>query len=278
MSNKNDKMKVLLIYPVFNLKKTYGILKSYVYKSIPLGLGYMIGKLLNEKIDVDFIDEQIETIDFDNVEKLVKEKQIRIIGISVLTRTIARAYKISRELKRRIPDIVIVFGGVHATILPYEPFKYGADFVIRGEGEEVFTDFVKKIYNGENYKEVKNLTYFDSNENRFIDNEIAPLVDLNLLPEFPYDFFYNYSRTYHFGMVIVTRGCPYNCIFCSQRSISGKKYRTLSPNRVIDILDRLIVKYHSKDIYFADDNFVANRKWTKEVLRLIREKKYSTKK
>lgn len=65
-----------------------------------------------------------------------------------------------------------------------------------------------------------------------------------------------------FGTIISSRGCPFTCIFCSQRLISGNRYRFLPGNRVINKIRLLVDKYHQSKIFFVDDTFTVNKKRT----------------
>jgi radical SAM superfamily enzyme YgiQ (UPF0313 family) len=82
-----------------------------------------------------------------------------------------------------------------------------------------------------------------------------------MIPPFPYDLFEENIHHYRdFGTIITARGCPFDCIFCSQRAITGRRYRHLSIERVLDEVDLLVNKYGVTNIWFMDDNFVVNKK------------------
>jgi len=88
-----------------------------------------------------------------------------------------------------------------------------------------------------------------------IDKDFALFKDLDMLPQFPYHLFEEHLDKYDLGLVMSARGCPYNCIFCSQKRISGGHYRYRSPEKVMEDLDLLINKYGLKRVEFLDDNF-----------------------
>ncbi len=76
MISSSYKKKVLLIYPLFNKKQNYNVLTNYFNVTMPLGLGFIIGSLLKENIDVSLIDEQIEPLNFEKMITLINQNKI----------------------------------------------------------------------------------------------------------------------------------------------------------------------------------------------------------
>jgi anaerobic magnesium-protoporphyrin IX monomethyl ester cyclase len=97
------------------------------------------------------------------------------------------------------------------------------------------------------------------------------IEDLDSLPPFPFHLFHEQRDKYNFSL-ISSRGCPFRCIFCSARSISGYKYRYRDPKKVIDEIDLLANKYGIRNITFHDDNFTFNKKRVEELCNLIIKK------
>jgi anaerobic magnesium-protoporphyrin IX monomethyl ester cyclase len=264
---------VLLINPTY---KQPGVLDEYFPKSLPLSLGFLIGVLLENNIEVILIDEQFEKMTVDKVERLVRQHNIRVIGFTVLTTVAFHVYDQCLALRKTLPDLRIVLGGVHPTLLPEEGLKNNAaDYVVRSEGEITFLELVKAIYDDKEQEKIhiEGISYNDNGN--IIHNPARELIpDLNDLPYFPYSFFDSRKEEYDYKIIFTSRGCPYNCIFCSQRPVSGKKYRNMSPENVIKIIDLLVDKYQQKFILFNEDNFIVNKNHASEICKHIIDKNY----
>ncbi|MBT4484912.1 MAG: hypothetical protein HOC71_14680, partial [Candidatus Latescibacteria bacterium] len=96
---------VLLINPTY---KQPGVLDEYFPKSLPLSLGFLIGVLLENNIEVILIDEQFEKMTVDKVERLVRQHNIRVIGFTVLTTVAFHVYDQCLALRKTLPDLRIV--------------------------------------------------------------------------------------------------------------------------------------------------------------------------
>ena len=105
---------------------------------------------------------------------------------------------------------------------------------------------------------------------KFVHNDKAPLIDINLLPDIPYHLFD--SKVYDMGFIISSRGCPYNCVFCSQRAINGNKYRYRTTDKVIKEIETLINRYAPSNIMFFDDIFTIHKKRVYDLCQGIIEK------
>ncbi|MBF0207227.1 MAG: B12-binding domain-containing radical SAM protein [Oligoflexia bacterium] len=169
--------------------------------------------------------------------------------LSLITPAAERGYEIAKLFKITNPHGKVIIGGVHPTILPDEALLNGADWVVQGEGEEVIVDLLK----------------FGSSEKIIKTNFIT---DLNKTPIPDFKLLYK-SESMDIYPIITSRGCPFNCNFCSVTKTFGHKYRTLDPDRVIYELKGV----QKKQIFFYDDNFTANKNRTKEILKKIIDNK-----
>lgn len=214
------------------------------------------------------IDENIRPLTDEKLAEEMKNlKNPKMVGISVLTINSRRAFQLARKIKRIDPEVTVILGGIHPTVLPEECLnKEGVDIVVRGEGEVTLSelyDLLKKSYSKHQERrkdwkfslmKIEGISY--KKVGKIIHNPNRKLVPLEEIPPFPYDLFEKDIDKYRdFGTIITSRGCPFNCIYCSQRSISGRVYRFLPNERVIKELSLLINKYHQKSIWFNEDNF-----------------------
>ena len=252
---------VLFIQPRVNPASQYPLINKFIYASFPTGLGFLAGYLREKNLaSVKIVDENIDPLNDENLTKEIKSlKHPKIIGISVLTINSKRAFQLAKNIKEIDSNITIVLGGVHPTVLPEECLKEGVDVIVRGEGEVTLSELYDAIANDIPISKIKGISYREGT--RIIHNPDRELTPLDDIPLFPYDLFEkNLNKYRDFGTIITSRGCPYNCIFCSQRAISGGKYRFVPSERIIEELNILINKYHQKNILFMDDNLSVNKK------------------
>jgi radical SAM superfamily enzyme YgiQ (UPF0313 family) len=193
-----------------------------------------------------------------------------LVGLSTITSTAPRAYAMADELRER--GVPVVMGGAHPTFLPDEALEH-ADFAVRGEGEEAIVELLEALDGKRPMNTVAGLSYRDGeaivhNPSRELcpDLDSHPSPDLSLIVGFG-------SGTRSFFKhnpiipVITSRGCPFNCKFCSVTTMFGRKYRFRSTEKVLED----IRPYTDRTIFFYDDNFTANKERTKQLLRRMIE-------
>ena len=266
---------VLLINPRINEASQNRKINAMINITFPTSIGVLAGYLMAGGTEqVDIIDEQIHPIaDEAAALQLAAMEVPRIIGISVLTLNCGRAYELARKFKAADPDAVIVFGGIHPTVATEEVLATGVvDIAVRGEGEETFRELVTLILQGKEFRGIDGISYVK--DGMYIRNQDRMMIqDLDMIPPFPYHLFRKDLDKYpNFSGIFGSRGCPYKCTFCSSRSISGRKYRHHSVNRVIEEIKTLVRTYGQTSIFLMDDNIAVNKKHFKELCdSIIRE-------
>ncbi|MBN2089771.1 radical SAM protein [candidate division KSB1 bacterium] len=239
----------------------------HIFSQFPLPrLGvFILGAIAKAKgWDVEIIVEQFQAIDFEKI------RNADLVGISTITPTAPRAYAIADRI--RSFNIPVIIGGPHVTFLPDEALEH-ANYVIRGEAEEAFESFIEILENNRNFSEVPNLSYL--NNGKTIHNPVKPLLrslDENPFPDFSLS---RYVRKKIGGKTTIpvqtSRGCPFHCSFCSVTGMFGNIYRFRSTENIIEELRRYDPINNS--IFFYDDNFTANQKRAKDLLRRMIEEK-----
>jgi radical SAM superfamily enzyme YgiQ (UPF0313 family) len=206
----------------------------------------------------------------------------RIIGLSVCTPDYRIIDNVAFLVKNKFPEIKVVMGGPHPTLDADGVLSFPhVDFVIRGEGEYSFLELCRAIVSedGSHFKNIRGLSFKE--EGRVAHNPDPPRIDnldeipfpaRHLIPLMKYR---NYGRVYKrkpVGVMITSRGCPLQCIFCAHE-IFGRKYRFMSAPRIVEEIKILQGRYGVKEILFREDNFTANRKRVFEFCDiLIKEK------
>ena len=196
-----------------------------------------LAALTPQNIEVSVTDENKDEVNFD--------EEVDLVGITTMTPTAVRSYEIADEFRKR--GKAVVLGGFHASAVPEEASQH-ADCVVIGEAEEIWTSLLHDF-------ELGNLKRF-YRRRELANLENMPLPRRDLLK----------SRSYTlFNTVETTRGCPYQCSFCSVSSHFGNTYRFRPVKDVIKEVETLEGKY----LFFVDDNIVGVRRRTKELFRVL---------
>jgi len=273
-------MKVVLIAPPTTIQERYPEehpLRKATQITEPLGLAY-IAAMLEQDHAVEIIDCVAEDLTVLHAVWKIEEICPEIVGISAFTPTIDTALRLARLTKQLLPSVTIVLGGIHPTIFPEQVMQNKeVDFVVIGEGEYAMRNLVQALENQEELSNVNGIAYRRDNQiiltppyfmEKKLDN--FPLPARHLLPMEKYKPFI--AKHHPALSMISSRGCPYQCVFCS-RDISGASYRLRSASTVVEEIIILVNQYHAKEIDFVDPVFGLNRSWTKEFCqRLVEEK------
>lgn len=252
----ND-IDVLLINPIDDTAVKNGL----GLKIPPLNLMYLAAALENVSIPVKIIDDDLYQAGFDKITNLASKIDPKVVGITATTATIKNALEYIKNIKKALPNTLTVIGGPHPTFMPYETLKSEKtlDAVVIGEGEETIVDIADNAR--KNLSGIKGISY--RNDDKIRKTPSRPLIkDLDSLP-FPARHlvpFKSYELSSQAGGMITSRGCVFSCNYCSSSLIMGKKFRTRSPENVVDELEELSYKYGLKEVAFLDDIFMLNKK------------------
>ncbi len=291
-------MKILLIDPPF-----YRFI-GYYNRYFPLGLAYLAAVLRKEGHEVLIYDADFNAnpskIDFTALEesyplylkslhdshpiwKEVSETicsfNPEIVGISVWTTFAASAFKIASIVKKINKDLLVIMGGPHVSMKHDEVIKIcpDVDFLVRGEGEETFLELVEKLQGRDGVKieglrNIKGITY-RRNDTLIHNPDREFIQNLDVIPFPAKDLLLN-SGAYNsedMGLLMTSRGCPYNCSYCAT-SIWKRKIRYRSTDNVIAEIKSAIDTYGTHQFAIKDDSFTVNRKRVLELCdKLIKE-------
>ena len=267
-------MKALLISPPTN-----SIVKAIIGTTgPPLGLAYLASVAREEGWEVKIVDALAEDLDFEDVKKIIGKYYPDVLGLSATTSMIPDAYKVASIAKAINPDMLVMIGGPHVTFTAEQTLEecQSIDVVVRGEGEETFRELLQHLREGRGFRDILGITYRE-NGGEIRSNPPRPLIrDLDKVPLPAYDLLpmmkYRIGKI-RFGTIMTSRGCPYNCVFCSSSLQFGKRWRSHSLDRVIEELRILVERYRVREIEFLDDTFTLNRKRAIEISNTIRKEK-----
>jgi len=208
-----------------------------------------------------------------------------IYGISFSSKTRSLAYKTINAVKSSFPEIIVVAGGPHATVMPEEVLEASkADICVIGEGEQTLSHIVEmKLKGASAFEDVPGMAYRRGNEVvRTPPREFIP--DLDDIP-FPAREFIQDPSRYHGNhlrkqtveaSVLASRGCPFNCSFCSNPVWKSSK-PWLRHRSIDNILKEIETLYRNgvREIYFCSDEINFNEKWAIELFRGIEALRHS---
>ncbi|MBF0206135.1 MAG: radical SAM protein [Oligoflexia bacterium] len=189
----------------------------------------------------------VDSQEFDLSILMSKNLQADFLLLSLLTVSVERGHAIAKVFRKLNPHGKIIIGGVHPTLLPEESLEF-ADWVVQGEGEEVIVDLLK----------------YGSSEKKIVTKHIE---DLNKIPTPDFSLLSHSSnlplnKLMSIYPLITSRGCPFDCSFCSVTKTFGRKFREVDNQKVIEEISRV----QQPNIFFYDDNFTANKKRIKSLL------------
>jgi radical SAM superfamily enzyme YgiQ (UPF0313 family) len=224
-------MKILLVAPSLNKGR------SRFLRLPQLALG-IIASLTPTDVEVDMVEEEVEEINFD--------KHYDLVGISCMTASAPRAYELCSLFRKNGTKVVL--GGIHPTIMLDEALAH-CDCVVMGEAEGCWGTLI------EDFKNNRLKRYY-----RSFDFDLA---------KFPTPKLKHNNTPFNVTPIFCTRGCPYNCEFCSVTGLFGKKFRH---RKVRDIVTEITTRDSNK-FFFLDDNIAGDVKFATELFTALSDLK-----
>lgn len=237
--------------PGFHVYSKWGLprLGTIVLGTMLKSLGY----------EVKVFVEDIKGINFEDVF------DADAVGISTITSTAPRAYDIANVIRKE--GIPVFMGGAHVTFMADEALEH-CDYVLRGEAEETILPFIQALEKGEGFENILGLSYRKKDGSIIHNEKAVQCMDLDKYPSPDFSLIHGNDKRNNDQSVtpiMMSRGCPFGCNFCSVTRMFGRNYRFRSVDSVIGELKKLNPSW----TFFYDDNFAANRQHTKELLREI---------
>ncbi len=268
-------MKILLVHPP-NTSVYKGINRE-INKSPPIGLAYIAAVLKQNNFNVNILDAEAFNMNETETIKSILNENVNLVGFTVTTPLIYLVKQLCEKLKKENSNIKTVIGGPHVSALPKETLENNAfDYIIFGEGEYTFLELVQNLNDKKDLSEILGLGYKDktglhiNNKRHLINNlDTLPFPAYELLPTEKYINMYFKKK---FALMISSRGCPYQCIFCGSSSTFGHNVRYRSPKNFVDEIEYIIKTQKINRFLFTDDTFTLNKQHTIEICKLILER------
>ena len=226
-------MKILLVSPCQDVTH-----RTPAALQIPEIALQVIAALTDDRHEVRIVMEEFEDLDLSLEPDLV--------GLSLMTANAPRGYTIADHFRRKGAKVVI--GGMHASVLPEEALRH-ADAVVVGEGEPVWPGLVADAECG------KLKPLYQSEEPADLARVPHPRRDLGAV-----------KRFMNVNPVMTTRGCPYDCDFCSVSRVYGRKIRNFPLDWVVEDVKLSGRKYH----LLLDDNVVGRPDYALELFKALK--------
>lgn len=250
---------IILVMPVANrfdkvsIRIPNGLL---AVAALPVSKGYSV-KIIDLKVDDDWRGTLRSEIDENTI----------CAGITCSTgRMIRSALEVARQVREIDPELPIVWGGPHPTLLPEQTLKHPlVDTVVINEGDITFMEVIDVLSRKGDLSVIDGIGYKKNGEIKITSPR--PLVkDIDELLDFPYHLLdvRKYSSLNVDNLpsidILTSRGCPYNCGFCSTPLTSQRKWRSRSVDRIVADVTNLKQKYGIRTFYSVDDNLMVDLK------------------
>jgi radical SAM superfamily enzyme YgiQ (UPF0313 family) len=196
-----------------------------------------------------------------------------VLGLSVITRTANQSFELARRVRALNPRVKILFGGPHPTALPEESLEFG-DVVVTHEGDCTLPRLLERLQDDLAHPQLTDLSgvAYLGQEGQIIRNPDRPYLTGEELSALPFPVYSDrVNRGITHNVVNTSRGCPYECEFCSVIENFGRGFRFLSDDAAVALI-RHTIQMNGRPIFFGDDIFAANRARTARLLeRLLSE-------
>jgi len=243
---------------------------------IPLGLVCIGGPLIDAGFTVKLIDHDLYGWSYQRLIKEVSDfnADYILLGHSGSTAAHKTAIKTIRAIHKELPHIRVVYGGVYPSYADKVVMAEceEIDAIVRGEGEQTVVGLIRTWEQTNDLSYVDGVTWRDG-EKIIVNRSRTPIKDLDEyrpgweLVDWPRYSMFGFKNA---AGLQFSRGCTLTCTYCGQWMF-WKKWRHRSPENVVEQLKTLTNQYDVKIVWFADENFAADREVAKRILELIAE-------
>ena len=271
-------MKVSLLFTTNELNPNFSEL-SFRDESIgyipPLSLMYVAAFLEKEGVEVQLLDMDAENLSYMEALEKINIFSPDLLGFTLTTYSF---HPVLRWIKKFKQDtgLPIIVGGAHGALYPEETMSHPEiDFLIIGEAEVPLPEFIRAFQKDRNFDGIKSVGY-RKNGQVIIDKTRQFIKDIDSI-SFPArhlvknELYANIlTRRKNFTAMLSSRGCPYRCAFCDQKT---PPYRTRSPYNFVEEIKTNYQKFNIKEFDIYDSTFTAKKRRVVEICELIKKEK-----
>ena len=233
---------------------------SSIEATAPLGLLSISTPLLKAGYEVRIIDS---TITPDYKKRILEEiKDALCLGISVITGPMIReTVAVSKAIKAWNPEFPIILGGWHPSLLPGQTLEAPyVDIIVRAQGEESMLQIAERLRDGAPLNDVLGIGFKVDGKLHLTPER--PLNTLDKMPEKAYHLadFDAYEKVCgrRWAMYVSSLACPFNCSYCTNAGVYGRKWNALPVEQVVQDTVELTRRYRLELLWMADDNFLVD--------------------
>lgn len=274
-------MSVLLIRPMTPATSMSGL----VSVQYPINIGYLASFLKKHGINCYLKDFEVEPYNTLELLDFIESADITLVGFSCMTPHITHAAFVAAEIKKRFSGLPIVVGGVHPSALPVQTLQEFSQFdlLVVGEGEYPLLEIYRAITDKTSFSGIRSVVYRLGDE-ILINSRREPIDRLDQLP-FPDRHLVDMTkyrnshvsrgvsrRFTRIAEIVTSRGCPYECIFCSSKIVHSRKVRFRSASNVIEEMEYLIENFGVTHFSFLDDTFTLRLDILTEVCNFMKDR------
>ncbi len=243
----------------------------------PLGLGYLAAIAEQAGHEVRVVDAPTVGLTREQLVQQIDDDEPDLLGVSATANGFQDALRVVVEAKRKRPGLYAVLGGPHVTFLDEQTLQdcRAVDAVARGEGEETFRQLMEAVVSGAEPCGIAGLTY--RRNGTVLRNPDRPLIaDLDPLPFPAYHLLpmdrYALTGT-PYACIMTSRGCPYHCTFCASSHLFGNRWRSRSPESVVEEMAYLRERFGVEYIEMVDDTFSVSHRRVDAICDLLISRK-----
>ena len=228
-------------------------------RRLPSGFGFLSAMLKQRGHTVHLADRLVDSSAWSS-----DVHTYDFVGVHTTTPCYQDGLDVVSRLKTEGFKGKIAFGGPHTTLYPHT-IPPAVDYVVQGEAEYLICDLVEGVYPSHSIL-------------------VAPrILDLDALPQLDYSLFFDHDRSYQLNApffagnrvfnMTTSRSCPWRCTFCSVKTVWGRLWTRLSPERIVSDIQFLQHNYRINGVYFREDLFTADKKRVLEFCELMKRRK-----
>lgn len=276
-SGKSPEMaKISFINPGVNYERNLGFARRFAVKVAPLGIAYLAAILRARGDQVMVIDQFAEGTTDESIVGRLSTFGTDVVGFNLLTASASRTKRICLQIRQSLPAAKIVLGNIHASIFHERILREGwADAIVHGEGEPLIEKIVDAFGGSGDLAEIPSLSFMKNGEVvqtpraeqlRELDHIPFPAWDLFDLSQYQTHTILTYGKMTL--PLISSRGCPWNCLFCSQNHF-WKKVVLRDPALVAQEMVENNRRFGCRHMTFHDANFPVSKKYGMELAEAI---------